>query len=891
LPSAVALLTKNWSKNGFLGPLDLRNTLILVPTRHAGRRLRGELARVAAEKGSAVLAGSIVTPEHLLPLPADAAPEPLVLALLAKRLLAQQKNLPALFPTFQTDWTFSFALGIATQLQDVRRQLVEAEKTADDLIPLVPDDEKERWSDIAKLEQGLLKDVRRLGMTDPLQARLDAARQAPSAPPTSRVISLFIPDLSGLATRTLKSLSKACEVELHILAPESEADRFDDWGRPLPDRWENESLPITESQIHIFDQASDETERLAALLTEADREQRALALCTPDPDQARALARRLQVDGSGLYLPNGVPLTSTAPGRLLAAWLTLRRQQTYAATAMFLRHPDAQDWISAKLELDDVTDLLSELDACQSKHLPTTFEDLYRFAKGDTHSVVLSHALEEVKTQWDTPLPLFLADLYDCRNPDSEATPDPLFSEAIQALASLIQSTGESAQYLQLGTEETLDLLLVSLPNEQVFPKPNPAAMRETLGWLEVQWDPTPALLLADVREGIIPETRIGDAFLPDSIRTQAGMAGNRDAFARDLYLTRALLASRPENSVHFLMSRRATNQDPQLPSRLLLACPDAELSNRVSLLFDRPALHAAGTSAPDRPRLELTPPACAPDQIPRKISVTAFRSYLACPFRYYLSTVLRMRATGDNAHEIDAMQFGNLAHDALFCLRNVPDLDNEDEIKRLLLAELDTLVKKQFGTRPPLALLVQLDSLRQRLGAAARIQAESVREGWRILSAEEKFEVNLEGMLLHGRIDRIDRHHDGRIRILDYKTTDSGKEPNQDHYRPHLKEWENLQLPLYRFIYETLHPEAAPVTVGYFNLPKGTAETKIAMMDFQPKDEDLYDSAIETAKEVVKNIQAGVFWPPSEMNPDWDDFSLLFTTKPPLIRKPRPDE
>jgi len=518
-------LTKNWSKNSFSGPLDLRDTLILVPTRHAGRRLRGELARVTAGKGSAVLAGSIVTPEHLLAMPPDTAPDALALALLAKQLLARHTKLPALFPVSLTEWSFSFALGIASQLQDVRRQLVEAEKTATDLISLVPDDEKERWGDIAKLEQGLLQELRHLGLKDPLQARLDAARQVPAMPPVSRVLSLFVPDLSALATRTLDSLSKTCDVDLHILAPESEANRFDNWGRPLPDRWENESLPITESQIHVFDQASDETERLAALLTEADRERRALALCTPDPDQARALARRLQVDGGTLYLPNGIPLSATAPGRLLAAWLTLRRQQTYASTAAFLRHPDAQDWIAAKLGLDDITALLSELDDCQNEHLPASFDDLFRFAKGDSRSEVLFRALEEMKAQWDAPLPNFLADLYDCRNPSADTLPDPLFTEAAQSLASLIQSTGESAQRLQLGTEETLDLLLASLPNEQVFPKPNPSAMRETLGWLEVQWDPTPALLLADVREGIIPETRIGDAFLPDSIRTRAGIS------------------------------------------------------------------------------------------------------------------------------------------------------------------------------------------------------------------------------------------------------------------------------------------------------------------------------------------------------------------------------
>ena len=890
LPSAVAILTQKWTKNGFQGPLDLRRTLVLVPTRHAGRRLRAELARIAAERGSAVLSGAIVTPEHLVPLPPEAADDSLVLARLAQRLLADQASLPSLFPSLAAAWTFPFALGIAEQLQDVRRQLAEADKSAADLLPLVPDAEKDRWADIAKLEKGLLQDLAKLGLKDPLQARREAARRPPAARPYSRVVSLFIPDLSALAARTLESLAASCDVDIHVCAPESEAARFDAWGRPLPDRWENEPLPLDASHIHVFDQTPDETETLAALLLEADRQKRALAICAPDPDNARALARRLQVENHPLYLPNGVPLGATAPGRLLAAWLALRRQPTYAAAAAFLRHPDAQDWLVLKLGFEDAGTLLSELDRCQAEHLPASFDDLLHFARQGSRAPVLARSLEEIKARFNDPLPAFLADLYDCRTPSPTAPPDPLFTDAAQSLSELIQATDESARRLKLAPGDALDLLLAALSREQVFPKPNPSAQRETLGWLEVQWDTAPALLLADMREGVVPETRIGDAFLPDSLRARAGLAGNRESFARDLFLARALLESRPANGVRFLYSRRAANQDPQLPSRILLACPDAELPARVALLFDAPALRAPRPAAPDRPVLRLAPPACDPAQIPASLSVTDFAAYLACPFRFYLSRVLRMRPEDDSARELDPMGFGSLAHEALRILAKHPTLAEEEQIKSLLLAELDRLAKIQFGARPSLALLVQLDSLRQRLRAAAQIHAASVRDGWRIVAAEEKFEAELDGMLLRARLDRVDRHvDDGRIRILDYKTTDSGKSPNETHYRSTLKKWEDLQLPLYRFVYSQLHPKAPAIAVGYFNLPKAATETRIDELDFTAKDgTDLYPSAIEAARAVIAAIQAGTFWPPADVRADQDDFAYLFAGDPPLIAEPR---
>ena len=889
LPAAVEILSRGWTGNG---PLDLRGCLIVVPTRHAGRRLRAELARTAAAKGTAVLAGSIVTPEHLFPMPPEAADESLVLALLAKRLLAQQHKLAALFPEKDAPWDFPFALGIAAQLQDVRRQLAEADRAAADLPPLVPDEERARWEEIAQMEKELVQDVVRLGRKDPLTARREAARRSPAAEPYSRALALFVPDFSALAIRRLQVLAATVPVELHILAPESEADRFDEWGRPVPDRWENEPLPLDERQIHVFEQAPDATEMLAALLIEADRKNRAMALCTPDPDNARALARRLQTEGFSLYLPNGVPLAATAPGRLLAAWLALRRRRDYASTAAFLRHPDAQGWLGVRLGLDDARALLSPLDRCQAEHLPATFDDLRRFAKQDKDCAVLSGALEELKTHFADPLSVFLADLYDCRRPTAGFPPDPLFAEAAKSLADLVRATEDSARRLRLEPDESADVLLAALAVATVFPKPDPSATRETLGWLEVQWETAPAVLLADLREGVVPETRMGDAFLPDSIRVRAGLAGNRDRLARDLFLARTLLASRPFGGVRFLHSRRAANQDPQLPSRLLLACRADELPGRVDLLFGRPALRAGASSAPAAPVLPLAPPACRPEQIPDRLSVTAFKAYLACPFRFYLRHVLGMRTEDDGAREIDPLNFGNLAHDALRILKKHEALDDDGELQALLLGELDRLARAQYGPQPSFAAIVQLDSLRQRLIAAAKVHAAAVRDGWRIVAAEEKFEAELDGMILKARIDRIDRHlESGAIRILDYKTSEGGDSPLQTHFRPRSDErWVDLQLPLYRYVYEQLHPQASHVSVGYFNLPKAVAKTGIVEWELRSKDgEDLYGSALAKAHEVVAGIRAGTFWPPTDKTIAFDDFEPLFAGGEKLIREPGP--
>ncbi len=881
LPAALDLLLEGWAGNN---PLDLRDILIVVPTRHAGRRLRAELARITSEKGSAVLAGAIVTPEHLVPPPSGVADDSLVLALLARRVFDQHTKLTALFPATETQWSFAFALGIAGQIQDLRRQLNEAGLSAGEMIPKVPEDERERWEEIGQLEHDLLQEIAKHGLKDPLQARRETAEHPPKPVTYSQVISLFIPDLSPLAIRMLTGLSETCAVVLHVLAPESEQHRFDEWGRPLPDEWENEPLPVAESQIHVFEQAPEETNTLVDLLLKAKEKSSTLAICAPDPANAQALARRLQMDKCPLYLPNGVPLTSTAPGKLLSAWLNLLQRRDYASTAAFLRHPDAQKWIAKTLSLADVKKILIELDKCHKDHLPATFNDLQHFAHRKSSASPLARTVALIERHFDAAPADFLANLYNSQEGLSE---DPLFTVAAQGIASLITSATEAARLAKLDNNATRDLLLACLSREQVFPKPNSSIALETIGWLEAQWEPAPALLLADVREGIVPETRIGDAFLPDSIRVVASIPGNRETFARDLYLTRALLASRTPEGIRFFYSRRAANQDPQLPSRLLLACPREQLPARVGYLFERPAIGAKASTSPPLPRLMLSPPPIKAEEALSYLRVTMFKSYLGCPFRFYLKHVLKMEPADDGARELNAGLFGTLAHAVLSILQDHSDLADENKIAALLDQKLDELIQEQVGENPPLAVLVQISSLRQRLRAVAGIQATSVREGWRIIETEATFSTQLDDMEIHATIDRIERHTDGRIRILDYKTSDGGDNPLKAHYRPQSEEhWKDLQLPLYRFIYEKAHPEVAPVSAGYFNLPKAATDTGIAMMNFQHKNGDLFEDAISRAKQVAADIQAGIFWPPSEKTIRYDDFELLFARGSTLIRE-----
>ena len=74
-------------------------------------------------------------------------------------------------------------------------------------------------------------------------------------------------------------------------------------------------------------------------------------------------------------------------------------------------------------------------------------------------------------------------------------------------------------------------------------------------------------------------------------------------------------------------------------------------------------------------------------------------------------------------------------------------------------------------------------------------------------------------------------------------------------------KKWVDLQLPLYRILVAQLGIDG-DVGLGFVHLPKDLA--KIGY-DHAPWNEDDLNSAIHTARGVIRDIREGRFWPPAD--------------------------
>ena len=496
----------------------------------------------------------------------------------------------------------------------------------------------------------------------------------------------------------------------------------------------------------------------------------------------------------------------------------------------------------------------------------------------------------------DSAVRSLLQTIYEVRtlNPDDPEDEEFMAASALIDTA-LRELTGEAISRLGIEKENALGILLQRLATQRYYVE-RKGAVIDLEGWLELPWNSARLLIATGMNEGSVPDGHLSDVFLPDTLRKQLNLRCDADRLARDAYLMRGLIESRQEEGrVCFLVSKTGAARDPLKPSRLLFRCSDAELVQRARQLFGDPADQQESYPPTISFRLQAGPPADIRTErlTPSRLSVTTFRDYLKCPFRFYLKHILGMEELDDEKAEMDALDFGSLVHDVLGTMAQNNDTSRcEDHLKlsEFLCAEAENWATGRFGRPLPLQIRIQLDAARQRLRAAARVQASLVREGWQILDSEARIEAELAGMRISGRIDRIDRHIEtGQVRILDYKTSDNPQKPDEAHFgsvRDNIadymlvdvngkqKRWTDLQLPLYRILLPREEFTENRVELGYFNLPRATNSTGVVF--WEDLNDNLVESARACAERIVEDIRNRRFWPPVE-RVQYDDFESLF--------------
>lgn len=882
--------------------LELSDTLIIVPTSEAGRRLKESLARAVP---AGVLVPWVWTAEQAL---LSGVSRKTLSTPLQSQMAWQQavrrmdiSSLTALFPRLPDERDWRWEVELAKLLFDLHSLLGSGGMGFADVTQQIGQDVS-RWGELELIARAYAEELESAGLLDSQVAKLEGARVPHLPEGVLRVVVLAAPDLPPLFHRWLNQCPS--EVVIAVQAPAELADSFDEMGRPLPTRWGDKVdlvLPVEDTQIHLCHDAGAQAEKVTALLRDL-APQTKVAVGVGDPEVGAVLQERLALENVRVFEPGGVAPQQTGLWHVLQLTSRLVEGRSWTAFTALLRVAEVRiAWLADR---KSGLNLLRVADDFGMEHMPVTLDHALELLgtnsaeKKELRTALIAaratvqdfrqEALLKAARRW-------LIQLYGERPFTPDAPKDQLIASLGDAWLDCCRQVSEEAARFSLEPtpQEALALSLEALAK---------TALSETRGevdlvlqgWLELLWEPSPGLIVAGVNEEFVPGILIAHPFLPDQTREQLGLPCQTSRFARDAYTLRALAEQRLlQKTLHLLCGQWSDRGESLRPSRLLFLCEDARLPQRVNQLF--PKDEAAETSAQEpartvawqlKPRLEF--PAV------ETISPSRIRSYLECPFRDYLSYGLGMEAVDATKRELNPAEFGTLIHHAFQKLvedTRMSDCVKAEEIADYLIDAAIQQAHQLYGRRPAPLIGLQLESLKQRLRHAAETEAAERESGWVIYKAEwepgAEIPLLIEGARLRCKVDRVERNvRNGHIRVLDFKTSDKMLDPQSAHVRKLSSrsriveadlwkcfdlsdgksyQWKDLQLPLYAAALR-LHG-LSPQEVGYFTLPKSVQDTKV--LTWEGFSDEWVDRALDCAAEIVKRMRAGLFWPPAEKA--WD--------------------
>jgi hypothetical protein len=373
------------------------------------------------------------------------------------------------------------------------------------------------------------------------------------------------------------------------------------------------------------------------------------------------------------------------------------------------------------------------------------------------------------------------------------------------------------------------------------------------------QWDPA-VMFLPNLTEKVFPRYHSQDPFLPDSAIRELQIAGirlrdsrDRDAEEASLFdsvAKRPLGQGRVRREICLSYPRRNTRGDENLRSSFFSRLRAVE----SKALLSRPVFTAPPVS------LRTSSPVRAADLLVRisecqsYFTPSSLETYARCPFQFFGGRTLRLKSLPDTPEErLSFLTQGNIVHDVL--KQWMPD---RGDVTPCFEAVFAAICEKEH-----IQLTYRTEVLRQRMLADLRNFCESFQKfGVGESLAEQPFKFALlPGVIVSGRIDRVDKTASGGAVIIDYKYSNNTKQNVDDETKLQgvlytLAAERELKLTPQATIFLGLKRENKPV--GWGNLPG---------YDLPPITVEWLEKGLATVDRMTQQIREGIVQPnPSDL-------------------------
>jgi ATP-dependent helicase/nuclease subunit B len=517
--------------------------------------------------------------------------------------------------------------------------------------------------------------------------------------------------------------------------------------------------------VRVMESANpeEEAQAIALLMREAlEVPEKRVALVTPDRGLAGRVVAHLkrwniQADDSA-----GRPLAQTAAGRVVLLLAEVMAQRAAPVPLMaLLTHPlvapgDARAaWLERARALEK---------ALRGPRQEPGLKAIERFVRDDAREWWdgVSATLAPLMTVGDAD-EASLGAMIDALAAAAEA----LCGDAVWAredggaLAALIEELREPAEDtgFTLPARDLPAMLRDSMARVAVRPPWGGHPRAAIYGLIEARMSRADLVICAGLNEGTWPAAPRTDPLLAPAVLRALGVPG---ADFRIGLAAHDLAAALGAPEVVLSRSRRDA-EGPAIPSRFLLRVQallgedllDRHRETRIPTLAR--ALDAAPAEPPAYPR-----PAPRPTAEQRKVtlSVTALDRLRGDPYQFYASHILRLRSLDPLDAEPSPAWRGQVAHKALERWHR-----ERGDLRAIALDELEAM-----NAHPLMRALWQPRLLAALEWIGHTVEAQGA-EGRQVITVEAEGEMEVGGVTIIGRADRIDRLADGSLAVIDYKT------------------------------------------------------------------------------------------------------------------------
>lgn len=253
-------------------------------------------------------------------------------------------------------------------------------------------------------------------------------------------------------------------------------------------------------------------------------------------------------------------------------------------------------------------------------------------------------------------------------------------------------------------------------------------------------------------------------------------------------------------------------------------------------------------------------------------ISASRLETYGTCPYKFFVDNLLKLSPKEPPELGLDAAQKGTIFHRILEQVYRDVQRSEGAESALDLLDFIATAVfhdaPRREGFRPsPLWEIEKAQYIQTLRKTIEQLDANSA--GWTPIAFEQQFGtaglppvviiIGDEEVQLRGIIDRVDRHSNGDIRVIDYKTGGGSLE------KADLERGYRLQLPIYGMVAQYAM-KLGQVVDGFYWKINAASPSALKLSTFKhlgsEGPEAAYDLALDHIKKFLSSMRKGEFAP-----------------------------